>query len=224
MEEQKTKTVGKLELFQQKIDRCRCFEEISKSCILLSPSKKEKYKKLGVYDEVIAEVQEFCLQKSQQIDESEYTSSSPTASLDTDELIVLKNMARRVLSSAKKNNEPIQPRNSSPKTQTPVRSQTGRRLRHRVNKEKIKQIITEDETKNKDPKTFIGKQTRTVGHDSLYIVDPVNNIPGTYSRVRIDNILDNNRAEITFLGNESRGEGEFKAQINLNELAGFEYL
>jgi len=79
-----------------------------------------------------------------------------------------------------------------------------------------KQILTEEETVNRDPKEFIGETTRLANTSTLEIIQSGDVDPVPYALVKIVDVQDE-LAAVEFLQGGARG------RIKLNELAGFEY-
>lgn len=202
----------KLKEMQKSIDLIECYQAIAESNCLLSQAKKEKYKKLEVYDLVEKEIREFCEDKiNALVGQPKEDFIIPNPEFTAEEITILKKLCYKLKTKdgQKESITPTTPSNPPPPQM------------RRISKEKktvSNNIISDDETRGiSDPTIFIGRNTRTLGHRTLEI--NTNNAPGTYSLVKILDINPtDNKARIEFLSSNEVGV------ISLSELSGFEYL
>lgn len=80
----------KLKEMQKSIDLIECYQAVSESNCLLSQAKKEKYKKLEVYDFVEKEIKEFCEAKVSFLLNTQNEQSSPHSEFTEEEIVILK--------------------------------------------------------------------------------------------------------------------------------------
>jgi len=205
--EEVTELEKRLQELQFKINKSKCFEEIVEAKSFLSQNKKEKFKKLGVYDDIELDVLKFCSKRISEINSDSVDNEITNNFFKEEEIKVLKKLVSRVI--------------SKDKSELPVNN--NRALNSHNNVKKISQVLKSEETNGQSPANFVGRHTRTLSHGSLLFLDEVVNMPSILSRVRIDSVLEGNKAYISFLTGNKEGDKNIRARIDLNELAGFEY-
>lgn len=201
----------KLKEMQKSIDLIECYQAIAESNCLLSQAKKEKYKKLEVYDLVEKEIREFCEDKiNALVGQPKEDFIIPNPEFTAEEITILKKLCYKLKTKdgQKESIAPTTPSNPPPPQMRKI-AKKGKTVSNN--------IISDDETEGVDPTVFIGRNTRTLGHSTLNIDS--NNAPGTFSLVKILDINPiDKKAKIEFLSSNEVGV------ISLSELSGFEYL
>lgn len=229
--------VNKTQLYQKIIDSNFFFLEKNRNIMNIF-----KDQELEIADSVLKELIDFAKMRMEEISSGNHIQSGcvmPEGQFTEEEIRILKNLVQSIKAKAvPQNNNAVLPTapkgleeknsHSDKEQKTPVQVASAqdnpRRLRNAGKIAELKKngggYITED-TMNRDPKEFIGRLTRTLGHSSLHLVGtkPVNPLE-TYSTVKIMDIKkDGNTwvADISFAGDGSKG------QIDLTELEPWEY-